>query len=130
MSLGAVRRAACLGFLAAASRHTMFGQWPDDCECAALDGPCCGVGNDSASARNCRIHRGQVFRKMKSKPLIGLVVAAVFVLLAAGYLWGPGSAPRGQAPVVTLSEGNLGEFEKAFDAETGVPRLVLLLSPT
>ena len=67
---------------------------------------------------------------MKSKRLIGLAVAAVFVLLAAGYLWGPGSAPRGQAPVVTLSEGNFGEFEKAFDAETGVPRLVLLLSPT
>jgi hypothetical protein len=55
---------------------------------------------------------------MKRKRLIGLAVAAGFVLLAAGCLWGPGSAPRGEAPVVTLSEGNLGEFEKAFDAET------------
>jgi hypothetical protein len=67
---------------------------------------------------------------MKKKRLIGVVVAAVFVLLAAAYLWGPGSAPRGQAPVVTLSEGNFEEFEKAFDAEADVPRLVLLLSPT
>jgi hypothetical protein len=67
---------------------------------------------------------------MKKKRLIGLAVATVFVLLAAAYLWGPGSAPRGQEPVVTLSEGNSGEFEKAFDAEAGVPRLVLLLSPT
>jgi len=67
---------------------------------------------------------------MKRKRLIGVAVPAVLVLLAAVYLWGPGSAPRGQDPVVTLSEGNLGEFEKVFDAETNVPRLVLLLSPT
>lgn len=67
---------------------------------------------------------------MKRKRLIGVAVTAVLVLLAVAYLWGPGSAPRGQEPVVTLSEGNVGEFERAFDAETGVPRLVLLLSPT
>jgi len=68
---------------------------------------------------------------MKKKRLLGvIVVVAGFFLLAGAYLWGPGSAPRGQAPVVTLSEGNFVEFEKAFDAETNVPRLVLLLSPT
>ena len=67
---------------------------------------------------------------MKRKRLIGFGVAAVLVLLTGAYLWGPGSAPSGQAPVVTLSEGNFGEFEKAFDAEADVPRLVLLLSPT
>ena len=67
---------------------------------------------------------------MKRKRLIGVGVAAVLVLLVAAYLGGPGSAPRGQEPVVTISERNLGEFEKAFDAETDVPRLVLLLSPT
>lgn len=67
---------------------------------------------------------------MKRKRVIGVAVATVLVLLAAAYLWSPGSAPRGQEPVVTLSEGNLGEFEKTFDAETDVPRLVLLLSPT
>jgi hypothetical protein len=67
---------------------------------------------------------------MKRKRLIGVGVAAVLVLLVAVYLWAPGSAPRGQEPLVTLSERNLGEFEKAFDAESDVPRLVLLLSPT
>jgi hypothetical protein len=67
---------------------------------------------------------------MKRKRLIGVAVAAVLGLLTALYLWGPGSAPRGQGSVVILSEGNLGEFEKAFDANTDVPRLVLLLSPT
>ncbi len=67
---------------------------------------------------------------MKRKRLIGVGIAAVLVLLAAVYLWSPGSAPRGQDPVVTLSEGNFGEFERVFDAETDVPCLVLLLSPT
>jgi hypothetical protein len=67
---------------------------------------------------------------MKRKWLIGAALTVVLVLLAGAYLWGPGSAPRGQQPVVTLSEGNFGEFEKAFDVETDVPRLVLLLSPT
>jgi hypothetical protein len=67
---------------------------------------------------------------MKRKWLIGVAVTAVVVLLTAAYLWVPGSAPRGQQPVVTLSEGNFGEFEKAFDFEADVPRLVLLLSPT
>jgi len=67
---------------------------------------------------------------MKKRRLIGVIVTAVILLLAAAYLWGPGPAPRGQELVVTLSEGNLGEFEKAFDAEVDVPRLVLLLSPT
>jgi hypothetical protein len=67
---------------------------------------------------------------MKKKRLIGVVVTAVILLLAVAYLWAPGSAPRSQEPVVTLAEGNPGEFEKAFDAEAGVPRLVLLLSPT
>jgi len=108
----------------------MLDPGPHDWERPAVDGPYCGVGNDSVSARNRRIHRRQVFRKMKKKRLVGVAVTAVILLLAVAYLWGPGSAPRGQEPVVTLSEGNLGEFEKAFDAEAGVPRLVLLLSPT
>jgi hypothetical protein len=67
---------------------------------------------------------------MKEKRIIGVVFAAVILLLAVAYLRGPGSAPHGQEPIVTLAEGNPGEFEKAFDAEAGVPRLLLLLSPT
>jgi hypothetical protein len=67
---------------------------------------------------------------MKRKRLIGVAVAAVLVLLGVTYLWGPGSAPRGQEPVLTLSQTNFGEFEKAFDTDNDVPRLILLLSPT
>jgi hypothetical protein len=92
---------------------------PYDWKRPALDSPYCGVGNDSASAGNRSVHCGQVFRKMRKKQLIGDEVATVLVLLAGAYLWGPGSAPRGQEPVVTLSEGSPREFEKAFDAETG-----------
>ncbi len=130
MALGPVRRTAWAGILAAASRQTMLDPGPRGGECAAVDGPRCRVGNDSVSAGNCRIHRRQVLRKMKTKRLIGFAVAAVLVLLVAAYLWGPGSKPRGQESVLTLSLTNFGEFEKAFDAETAVPRLVLLLSPT
>jgi hypothetical protein len=66
---------------------------------------------------------------MKKRAIV-TVLAAILVVLGVVYLWGPGSAPPGQAPVLTLSEKNFSEFEKAFDAEADVPRLVLLLSPT
>jgi hypothetical protein len=60
-----------------------------------------------------------------------LVAVAVFGLaLAAAYLWGHSAAPRGQEPLVVLSEANFSEFANSFDADLDVPRLVLLLSPT
>lgn len=66
---------------------------------------------------------------MKKKLIVlGLVAAAV--LLGAIYLWGPGTVPAGQQPLVTLSSANISEFEGAFNAGTDIPRLVLVLSPT
>jgi hypothetical protein len=67
---------------------------------------------------------------MKTKRVIAVVVVVIVVLLAAGYLRRPGNAPRGQEPLVSLSGQNFSEFEKAFDEDAEVPRLVLLLSPT
>jgi hypothetical protein len=67
---------------------------------------------------------------MKKKRVISLVLAVIVVLLVVGYLWGPGAAPRSQEPLVSLSDQNFSEFEKAFDEDTDVPPLVLLLSPT
>ena len=67
---------------------------------------------------------------MKSKRAILVAVAAFGLALAAAYLWGPSSAPRGQEPLVALSDANFNEFANAFDASPDVPRLVLLLSPT
>jgi hypothetical protein len=81
-------------------------------------------GHDFVSATNRRPNRGS----LKMKPAIILVVLAVFLALGAVYLWGPTSTPQGQAALVTLS--NVSAFQNAFDADTSVPRLVLLLSPT
>jgi hypothetical protein len=57
-------------------------------------------------------------------------IAVLVVLLAAAYLSGPSSVPSGQEPLVTLSKANFTKFEKTFDADSNVPRMVLLLSPT
>lgn len=64
------------------------------------------------------------------KNLIVFGVVAVAVLFVAVYLWGPGTMPPGQPPLVTLSTANIGQFETVFDADVAAPRLVLLLSPT
>ena len=61
---------------------------------------------------------------------IPIVVAAAVLLLVIAYLWGPSSVPAGQERLVTLSNANWSEFTAAFDADSNVPRMVLLLSPT
>ena len=66
---------------------------------------------------------------MNAKRAIALA-AVVLLLVLVVYLWGPSSVPPGQEPLFTLSSANFSEFEKAFDASSNVPRLVLLLSPT
>jgi hypothetical protein len=66
---------------------------------------------------------------MKKRAVI-VGAAAVALLLAGVYFWGPSAAPSGQEPLTVLSPGNLSEFAAAFDAESDVPRMVLLLSPT
>lgn len=66
---------------------------------------------------------------MKRKAIIAGVLAALLLLVAA-YLWGPSSVPQGQPPLLTLTAENFSEFETAFDGDTSVPGVVLLLSPT
>jgi hypothetical protein len=67
---------------------------------------------------------------MTKKKVIVLALIAIVLLLAAIYLWGPSSVPRGQEPLVTLSNINFSDFENAFDRDSDAPGLVLLLSPT
>ena len=58
-----------------------------------------------------------------------LVLAVVLLLLGAGVLWlrrVPRHTPAGQPP---LSDVSLVAFREAFN-QTGVPRLLVLLSPT
>ena len=100
-------------------------------QCASVGRRRRGRGNDSVSTANRWIGCRWILAgwKMKKKLIILGVVAAV-VLLGAIYLWGPGTVPAGQHPLVTLSSANISEFDAAFDADADVPRLVLLLSPT
>lgn len=67
---------------------------------------------------------------MKSKRLVVSAIVLVLILLAVFYLWGPGTVPAGQQPLVTLSSANFDEFAKTFDANTAAARLLLLVSPT
>ena len=67
---------------------------------------------------------------MTKKKVIVLALIAIVLLLAAIYLWGPSSVPRGQEPLVTLSNINFRDFENAFGRDSDAPGLVLLLSPT
>jgi hypothetical protein len=66
---------------------------------------------------------------MKTKFIV-LGVTAAALILAWVYLWEPGSVPAGQQPLAALSSTNADQFVKAFDADTGSTRLVLMLSPT
>ncbi|HET8549261.1 MAG TPA: hypothetical protein VFL57_14705 [Bryobacteraceae bacterium] len=60
----------------------------------------------------------------------------VLVLLAAAlagiawYLYGGGQTPAGQPPLVRLTAANFHELRLAFDAASGAPRVIVMLSPT
>ena len=66
---------------------------------------------------------------MKKRAIL-IAVAAIVLLFMIAYLWGPSPVPEDQKPLVTLSNANVSEFAAAFDADSNMPRMVLLLSPT
>jgi len=66
---------------------------------------------------------------MKKGIWITTVVALVLVSFGL-YLWGPSKTPPGQQPLMRISAANFTEFEAAFDAAAGGPRLVVQVSPT
>ena len=84
---------------------------------------------------------------MSRRARLGFVAACllVFVLIAALITWGPPSTgPSGKTPAtVTLTPGatrpdgltvvdlrDAGQLQARFNADQGVPRLVLALAPT
>jgi hypothetical protein len=67
---------------------------------------------------------------MTTKRVAVFAVIIVLILMALLLLRGPGTVPAGQQPLLTLSAANLGEFQKAFDANADIPRLLFLVSPT
>jgi hypothetical protein len=66
---------------------------------------------------------------MKKKLVVSLATC-ILLLLAIFYLWGPSAVPAGQEPLRTLSSANFSDFQKWFDAQADVPRIILLVSPT
>lgn len=65
----------------------------------------------------------------KALILLALIVAG-FAGLAVWYARRPRQAPRGQAPLESLSSSNLADFQNAFNSSPSSVRLVLLFSPT
>jgi hypothetical protein len=60
-------------------------------------------------------------------------VLAIVVALVVGVAWfllGPGEAPAGQPPLVTLDLSSLEEFRAEFNRDSNQPRVIVLLSPT
>jgi hypothetical protein len=65
-----------------------------------------------------------------TKKQLAVGAALTGLLLAIAFLRLDSSTPKGQEPLVSLTNSNFASFEAAFDKSTDGPRLVLLLSPT
>ena len=65
---------------------------------------------------------------MQHKYLLWLVVF-IFPFLIGWYFWGA-VTPSGQPPLKYLTEKNVADFQRDFNAASGKKRLVLLVSPT
>ncbi len=60
-----------------------------------------------------------------------LLVVILLALFGAGlYFYGGHSVPKGQAPLVSFSGGDLTTLKTAFNASTSCTRVVVMLSPT
>ena len=62
---------------------------------------------------------------------LGICTIAILVALAVAYvLLGPGEAPAGQPPLVTVDLLSLEALRGEFNRESSQPRVIVLLSPT
>ena len=62
---------------------------------------------------------------------LGIFTIAILVALAVAYvLLGPGEAPAGQPPLVTVDLLSLEALRGEFNRESSQPRVIVLLSPT
>lgn len=128
-TLGRVDRAR---ILATASRQTVRSAGKTPWQRFVVGCRCGGLEHDFVSSGDRRAHCRSSWRGMEAmkQRAIPIVMVAVVLLLVIAYLWGPSSVPAGQDRLVTLSNANLSEFAAAFDADSNVPRMLLLLSPT
>jgi hypothetical protein len=59
-----------------------------------------------------------------------LTIAVILVLGIAWFLVGPGEAPAGQQPLVTLEPAALETLRADFNRDSNHARVIVLLSPT
>ena len=67
---------------------------------------------------------------MKRTVLILVLIAALGVVGAGWYYWGPVAVPQGQPPLVYITPQTLEQLRADFNAAADHPRIVALLSPT
>lgn len=64
---------------------------------------------------------------------VRLIVAAIVLLLGAGFAWlhyGSRETPAGQAPLAYLDRASLDTLKADFNRAAGETRMIVLLSPT
>ena len=68
--------------------------------------------------------------KSSRRPL-GILAMAILVALAVAWVvLGPGEAPAGQPPLVTVDLSSLEAFRAEFNRDSSQARVIVLLSPT
>ena len=68
--------------------------------------------------------------KSKRRTLAVLAVVVALVLGIAWFLVGPGEAPAGQPPLVTLDSTSLETLRADFNRDSKQARVIVLLAPT
>lgn len=68
--------------------------------------------------------------RSKRRSLAVLAVVVALVLGLAWFLLGPGEAPAGQPPLVTLDLNSLEALRAEFNRDSKQGRVIVLLSPT
>jgi hypothetical protein len=67
---------------------------------------------------------------MKRSRLLAAVAVALVLAALLYYLYGGGTAPRGQIPLVSLNPSNFDRLRREFNEARGAVRVITLLSPT
>ncbi|HEY3177144.1 MAG TPA: hypothetical protein VGK94_15430 [Candidatus Polarisedimenticolia bacterium] len=69
-------------------------------------------------------------RTRRALLLIGALALTGGAAAIAYVKYAPRGTPRGQPPLITLSEDDLGPFERIFDEGASKKRVLVMLSPT